>query len=321
MSYQNLKYRVSILFFLLTVAFLWSQSSFIEEERILQEAGFLENAEVRMDMEETIKAPFYSLLTRQKEIHQQILSPIAVEFELRKSAQSFYLLFKNEQNYKYPVWGRGNYIIKRDLRTGDFQQIKVFLQNDENSFLRLFPLDENRSVLDLVLYGVTLYEGIVIPVPLEDLSVSSFTRLMHLTRGTIQWDLLFTSRDYSEWAIIASLVEDITSQLGSLYEEEDAAQDRTGKFVRIEDGKALNEPGGVNCSGFAKWVADGLILGDSNEPPVSLIPIDLLKEPTGSQEEREGNPWSAAREDRDPYFGLDWTRNLSRILADPAGGG
>ncbi len=316
MFYQNLKYRVFSVLFLLTASLLWSQSSFIEEERILEEAGFLENAEVRMGMEDTIKAPFYSLLTRQKEIHQQILNPIAVEFELRKSAESFYLLFKNEQDYRYPVWGRGNYIIKRDLRSGDFEQIKIFLQNDEHTFLRLFPLDEKRSVLDLVLYGVTLYEGIVIPVSLEDLSVSPFTRLMHLTRGTIQWDLLFTVREYPEWSVMASLVEKISSGLDSLHEVDDAAQNSLGNFVLIEDGTALEAPGGVNCSGFAKWVADGLILGESKALPEALISINRLKQPTDPPDEREENPWSAAREDRDPYFGLDWTRNLSSILSE-----
>ena len=315
MFYQNLKYQVFPVLFLLVSALLWCQSSFIEEEKILEEAGFLENAEVRMSMEDTIKAPFYSLLTKQKEIHQQILNPIAVEFELRKSAESFYLLFKNEQDYKYPVWGRGNYIIKRDLRSGDFEQIKIFLQNDENSFLRLFPLDKKRTVLDLVLYGVTLYEGIVIPVSLEDLSVSPFSRLMHLTRGTIRWDRLFTVREYPEWSVMASLVEDISSELDSLHEEDDAAQDRSGDFVQIEDGAPLDAPGGVNCSGFAKWVADGLILGESKGVPGSLIPINILKQPTESLSQREQNPWSTARDDRDPYFGLDWTRNLSTVLA------
>ncbi len=316
MPYGNLKIQVLFSLFLLSSSLLWAQTSFIEEERILEDAGFMENAEVRMGMENTIKAPFYSLLTRQKEIHQQVLTPIAVEFELRKSSESFYLLFKNEQDYKYPVWGRGNYIIKRNLRTGDFEQIKIFLQNDEDSFIRLFPLDENRSVLDLVLYGVQLYEGIVLPVSLEELSVSSFTRVMHLTRGTIHWELLFTSKSYGEWKILSDLAREITADLGKLHEVDDAAQDQYGRSVLIETGMILNDPGAVNCSGFAKWITDGLILAERGGSAGSLIPVDRLKRPTESEQEREKNPWSSAREDRDPYFGLDWTRNLAVLFKE-----
>ncbi len=134
-----------VFFVILPLLPLFPQSSFPLEERLLREAGFHENVEARSAMSTLIKAPFYSLLTKQKEICRQVLSPVSVEFEVRKSEETFYLLFKNEQDYKYPVWGRGTYIIKRDLRSGDFLQIKIFLQNDENSFVRLYPMDENHS--------------------------------------------------------------------------------------------------------------------------------------------------------------------------------
>ena len=295
------------------ISFLTGQTTFTLENAILKQAGFHENVEVRTSMADAIRAPFYSLLTRQKEIYQQILSPIAVEFELRKSAESFYLLFKNEQNYIYPVWGRGNYIIRRDLRTGDFQQIKIFLQNDENTFIRLFPLDRERTVLDLELYGVPLYQGIVLPVSIEDLAVSSFARILHLTRGTIQWDQVLTDSSYPEWEQLGHLVGEVECRLPDLHVEDDGAQNLAGEYVYIETGSLQDVPGGINCSGFAKWVVDGLILGDAKVPPESLIPIMGLKESTGSGE-REKNPWSSAREDRDPYFGLDWIRNLVRVL-------
>ncbi len=307
-----------ILFLFISSSFsLWGQTSFFSEEQILARAGFYENTEVRTGMKEAINAPFFSLLPRQKEIHEQVLSPVAVEFELRKSAESFYLLFKNEQNYRYPVWGRGNFIIKRDLKTGAFLQVKIFLQNDEDSFIRLFPLDDGRSVLDLMLYGVQLYSDIVIPVSLEDLSISSFSRLMYLTRGTVRWDLLMTDSSYAEWGILSSFVETVRGELDTLHEAEDGAQDKTGQFVHIEDGSPQQDRGGVNCSGFAKWVADGMLRGKDDRE--FLISIEDLKTASAEEEERLGNPWSTTRQDRDPYFGLDWTRNLARILKQAQG--
>ena len=307
-----------IIFHLFSLSsFLWGQTSFCEEEQILARAGFYENAEVRIGMKEAVNAPFFSLLARQKEVHEQILSPVAVEFELRKSAESFYLLFKNEQNYRYPVWGRGNFIIKRDLKTGAFLQIKIFLQNDEGSYIRLFPLEDGRSVLDLMLYGVQLYSDIVIPVSLEDLAVSPFSRLMYLTRGTVRWDLLLTDRSYAEWEILSSFVDTIREELDTLYEAVDGAQNRNGEFVHIEDGSLQQERYGVNCSGFAKWVADGMLMGQGGRE--SLISIEDLKIASVGEEERLGNPWNTTHQDRDPYFGLDWTRNLARILKQAQG--
>jgi len=296
---------------------LWGQTSFAREEEMIRRAGLYENVEVRSAMADAINAPFYSLLTRQKEIHSQVLSPVAVEFELRKSAESFYLLFKNERQYRYPVWGRGNYIIKRDLRSGAFQQIKIFIQNDEESYIRLFPLGEGRSTLDMSLYGVPLYSGIVLPVSLEDLSVTSFTRIMFLTRGTIRWDQILTDASYPEWRTAESLADEIRATLPVLHQAVDGAQNREGDFVRIETGEPQEGAGGVNCSGFVKWVADGLYL----TTPVSggeLIDIERLKASTDDGS-RTGNQWSTARQDRDPWFGLDWTRNLARIVQTAEG--
>jgi hypothetical protein len=292
---------------------LFSQSSYPFEERLASAASFYENVEVRSAMADAINAPFYSLLTRQKEIHSQVLSPVAVEFELRKSEDSFYLLFKNELNYKYPVWGRGNYIIKRDLRSGDFLQIKIFLQNDEMSFIRLMPLGENRTSLEMSLYGVTIYNGIVLPVSIEDLSVSSFARVMHLTKDIIQWEEIFTDASYPEWEQVASLARRIGEDVDFLYESDDGAQDHLGRFVLIESGEPISgQAGAVNCSGFAKWVADGILMSRGAE---SALNIESLKAPSET-ESRMDNPWSLAHLDRDPYFGLDWSRNLARFLRE-----
>ncbi len=290
---------------------LFSQTSFPAEEQLIAGAAFHENVEVRSAMSDSINAPLVSLLTRQKEIHSQILSPAAVEFELRKSEDAFYLLFKNELNYLYPVWGRGNYIIKRDLRSGEFVQIKIFLQNDEWSYIRLFPLDNSRTSLELTLYGVTLYDGIVLPVPIRELAVSSFARIMFLTRDTIRWKQIFTDAGYGEWKNVARLVSEISGDLDYLDETDDGAQDGDGRFVLIETGQPA-APGeeGVNCSGFAKWVADGLLLARGK---IRRLEIEPLKVPS-DQQAREDNPWSRNFAFRDPYFGLDWSRNLALAL-------
>ena len=312
---MKIKFAGMLALLLFPVVTAFAQSSLLKEEGILASASFHENVEVRSAMAESIRAPFYSLLTRQKEIHSQILSPVAVEFELRKSESSFYLLFKNELEYKYPVWGRGNYIIKRDLRTGTFLQIKIFLQNDEMSYIRLYPLDDHRTTMELALYGQTLYDGIVLPVSLEDLSVTSFARLMFLTRDSIRWERILSDASYPEWTATKNLVEELNRDLDFLKENDDGALSGDGRFILIEDGEESGIPGGVNCSGFAKWLADGILLGRGKP----LLKVEDLKRPT--MQERDDHPWSSARPDRDPWFGLDWCRNIAASLrsAEPGG--
>jgi hypothetical protein len=86
--------------------------------------------------------------------------------------------------------------------------------------------------------------------------------------------------------------------------------DAAGRYVYIETGKPQPAGrGGFNCSGFAKWVADGISVPATGR----LLDIGVLKE---KHPEARGNGLTAPYEDSlDPFFGLDWTRNIARELA------
>jgi hypothetical protein len=77
-------------------------------------------------------------------------------------------------------------------------------------------------------------------------------------------------------------------------------------MVFIATGLAAGK-GGFNCSGFAKWVVDGLYAPLSGH----LMDIGPLK----SRNAARTNTWSTRfEEELDPYFGLDWSRGLARTL-------
>jgi hypothetical protein len=84
--------------------------------------------------------------------------------------------------------------------------------------------------------------------------------------------------------------------------------DEDGNLVLIESLRLQDQQAGFNCSGFAKWIVDGL-----HEPLYgSYLSIGELKTKHLS---RRGHRWSDPLEDeRDPYFGLDWTRNLATAM-------
>jgi len=103
--------------------------------------------------------------------------------------------------------------------------------------------------------------------------------------------------------------------LHTLPDAEDGAMDASGNLVFIESLVLQDQDAGFNCSGFAKWIVDGLHMGLYG----SFLPIEPLKV---KHLDLRGHRWSDALEDeRDPYFGLDWTRNLATTMLSAGQGG
>lgn len=100
-----------------------------------------------------------------------------------------------------------------------------------------------------------------------------------------------------------------------LHYREDGAVDFDGRAVFIANGLPQEGRSGLNCSGFAKWIVDGVLAGFGK--PATRID-ELKKAPIG-----RGHSFSDALEaSHEPWFGLDWTRNLAiagAMASDPSG--
>lgn len=310
---------------------------------ILENSGFPENDETRRLMSDAVTAPAYPAVESRFRINRQLSDGRLVQFEIRKAARDWYLIFRNQRGEEpretYPIWGRGTWIIKKSLLDGSFIQAKIFLQDDENSFVRLFPMDDGRSRLDVHLYGRQLGDDVVIPVPFETLILSPFARLAALTDRSVPWAILFPDPDAAGHRRVADFVRDLRPYADRISEVPDAAVDGAGINSYIETGLPVRpgtpvtgggvlEPGetGLNCSGYVKWVADGIYSGWEGNPGGRHLDIAELRVPTTRM---TSNPWSESRsatgEDarmelesllRDPRFGLDWNRNLARIIEE-----
>lgn len=304
-----------ILFYIVLVPFsITGQSNINSTYTMLEEASFYENYEVRQELKDTIFAPFLTVLNTPRKIYKQDGSYIPVKFEVRKTAEHFYMLFLNEYNYAFPVWGRGSYIIKRDIRTGHFLQLKIFLQNDEGSYLRLFPVG-NRTRMDVYLFGSRIYESILIPVDFKRILVSPISILLNLTADSIDWNSIFTNVSWSEWDMIENMVNNIRPFLDDIPEVEDGAQNRFGDFVFIENEAVQDNQKGMNCSGFTKWIGDGVYSAYPAEEDLYGPYMDLESLKMEHRDEVENtNSWNKNFENRDPYFGLDWIRNIASLL-------
>jgi hypothetical protein len=206
----------------------------------------------------------------------------------------------------------GTYIAERAPRSGELSRIIIYLKSARGyaAVLRPHPEEREDSLLDVYLIGSRMQEGVRVPLSLQQIMKSSFAELMRITSGYVDWDFYLHRPDFPGLNRVGDAVSQIKPYLAELQEADDGAMDRNGEWVRIRDGSRQQGEGGMNCSGFAKWVVDGFYYTRTEE----LLPLSRLKE---KHPDARGNRWSENYEDlKDPYFGLDWTRNLARAMLE-----
>lgn len=233
----------------------------------------------------------------------------AVEVRVDEQLGNRYFSFLRHSTPPAELASPGSYIVRQRRSDGAIDQIKVFLQYDEGTFLRLRPRS-NRPFLamDVYLAGSQFYRDVTVPISLDRALRTPVTEIQRLTEGIVDWSVVEPELDRSEYTAISQMVNRIRRDLPLLADAEDGAIDADGSVVAIDSLAPIEEQPGLNCSGFAKWVVDGLY------GPVadSFMPIEPLLE---KHLDHRGTRWSRPLEEtRDPYFGLDWTRNLARAV-------
>ncbi len=268
-----------------------------------------ENWEARTLLRETIFAPAYDVASTPRRIVAQPETGEDVLFKIDVEKGAVYMEFINRKGKAFPLAAAGTFIIKRSLVDGSFLQAKVFVQNDPGCYLRLFP-EEDRTAMDVVLYNESFQTHVVLPVKFQDLLTSPFSRIVEMSRSSVDWSLVMAPFPGPGDTRLQQIVQTLRGRLRTLRDMDDGAMDASGRLVFIATGKpAPSGRGGFNCSGFAKWVIDGFYF-----PLVgSLTNIDALR---SRDSDLLGKAWTAKfEEEQDPYFGLDWSRGLARTLA------
>ncbi|MBN1835738.1 MAG: hypothetical protein JW820_07800 [Spirochaetales bacterium] len=289
--------------------------------------GFPENDEVRRQLEELIFAPIGSVPrtlpgAESGRIFAQRSATHRVKVRIERQERGLYALFLNQRppgqrapgdvDLEYPVAGAGSYIIKRDLRDGSFVQAKIYLRDDPGCFVRLFPQGE-RCTLDAYLFGVPVARRVIVPMRFDEALLEPFARVMRLTEATVRWERFFERGEPDADRRSRAVAQEIRGRLEGLGDREDGTLDEVGRYVFIDSGLPQGANPGLNCSGFAKWVTDGFVYPLAGE----YLSVDPLKR---RHLEARGDRWSRRlEEERDPYFGLDWSRNLALSLLEAAG--
>jgi hypothetical protein len=223
-----------------------------------------------------------------------------------QNREEFAIVLARAHGGAFSGWGQGSWILTRRIDgNAHGSRIRIFLRSDFNTYVQFRPLSETQSLMDVVLYDAYIVRSAPVPLPFERLMVLPIEDALSAAGASFP-------RRYFEPAAFSyadsiNFVANVRQRLPELSWMDDGALNERGEFVFINTlARQNNEPtlGGVNCSGTVKWIVDGILRPLTGE----RLEIAPLKAPFIS---RAGSSIEHWEELRDPYFGLDWNRNLA----------
>jgi len=185
----------------------------------------------------------------------------------------------------------------------ELQNVSVYIHRNNNSYIYF---DRRRpGKCDLYLFGLLYKRDIPYYFDINLLTELPLSSILNVIRYNNYYNevMIFEDDRSLKERFIRSIIYPSISDVFV----DDGARNQLGDFVYIRSGNRQTQPvGGLNCSGFAKEVADTYIrLADRNH---LYMPIDLLK--TRRLNERRSELYSYYEEEYDPYFGRDWVKNI-----------
>ena len=249
----------------------------------------------------------FSVLARQPEIHT-LRSGSRIQVRTETSAQSpneFAVVLAREQNGAFPGWAQGSWVLTRRQDTHEASRIRIFLRSDFNTYVQFRPLAGGRSQMDVVLYDAYIVRSLPVPIPFERLFVLPVEEA--LAAAGSRFPRRYFDPEPGRYRDVRSFVAAVRARLSELTFVDDGAIDENGSFVFINTllpQDISTRPGGVNCSGFAKWIVDGILRPVTGQ----RLPVTPLAAPFGDRGGISIEHWEALR---DPFFGLDWIRNMA----------
>ncbi|AGT44427.1 hypothetical protein [Treponema pedis] len=215
---------------------------------------------------------------------------------------------------------QGTWILYRNYTTGEPVCIKIYPRENPELYLMLRPSvkdsEKGKSFIDICLFNAYVRKNIAVGVPFESLYYLSLLELRKTTEAVLPWEIFNPPVTYSG---VESASDIVAERLYKLVYLEDGGFDENGVPVHLKDGKVQTDTeiiaaikpeqklkdiiGGVNCSGFVKWIIDGMIKPVAGQGTF----IKSLLTPTDVPDTHFTQPY----ENQDLYFGLEWIRNLA----------
>ncbi|MDR0568250.1 MAG: hypothetical protein LBG87_03490 [Spirochaetaceae bacterium] len=227
-----------------------------------------------------------------------------VQVRTEAAKDEFMVVLARERNGAYPGWAQGSWILTRRRDNGNASRIRIFLRSDPYTYIQFRPIAPDRTMMDVVLYDAYIVRSLPVPYAIDRLFVIPVEEALAAV-GT-QFPRAYFDPDPGMYRDLRTFMTLVRQKLPELTYQDDGAIDAEGNYVYINTLMVQDEQPGLNCSGFAKWIVDGLLRPFTGQ----RLDIPPLKQAFGDR----GSSFSAIYESlRDPFFGLDWTRNLASI--------
>ena len=204
---------------------------------------------------------------------------------------------------QFPGYAQGSWMLTRNKETGAGTLIRIFLRSDQYTHIQFRPFGEDKCLMDAVLYGGYVVRALPVAVPFERLYTMPLNDIINLAGD--KFPRRYFEPDPVYYRNSRIFIGQVRERIRGLRFADDGAIDENGNYVFIESLQGQpSSSAGLNCSGFAKWLIDGMLR------PVTgaRLSIPPLKAPFGERGSSFTVNWE---ERRDPYFGLDWIRNLA----------
>jgi hypothetical protein len=267
-----------------------------------------EHTDIRSEFLDYVSSPLVELFRLREATRRSRISGVDVRVSVDESPEFVYLVIVPERDGEFPLDTAGTYILRRRRDNGTISQLKIFLRSDPRFFVRVRPDREGRSLMSVYLADTLIHQDVPVPMGMETIMQAPLEQLLDVTSSMVDWSWFFPELSVAAYGPVELMAERARATLHTLPDAEDGAMDESGRLVFIESLVLQDQEPGFNCSGFAKWIVDGLHMGLYG----SFLPIEPLKT---KHTELRGHRWSEPLEDdRDPYFGLDWTRNLATAM-------
>lgn len=242
------------------------------------------------------------VVSRKPQIYR-LLSGNLVQVRSKREGNFLLIFISRLRGNTYPEWSQGSWIVYRSWQQGEIRAFRFYPRSDPRVYLDFRAASQgSNTVVDFVIYGAYRWYERPMGLPWN----SFFTLPLHTILnqpGTADLSS-FISIEPALYQAQRTFIEEIRRDLPSLRYADDGALDEEGRPVFIHTGLPQGENWGLNCSGFAKWVVDRFIYARRGRG----LEIEPLKRPPYTRGSSFTEPYETIL---DPFFGLDWTRNLA----------
>ncbi len=192
-----------------------------------------DNYEVRREFRNIIFGANSEIEKQKIAVSESFLTGNLVRFSVLKKGSDYYFLFINGDLDTFKAVSPGTYIIKRDIQSGRITQIKIFLKESKDTYLKITER-KGKTLLEMMFYGSPVYRDILIPVSINELVLSPFDRIVELSEYMVDWSFLSRQFDADSNSKLKNISSKIQDRLSDLRDSDDGAQDENGNFVFID---------------------------------------------------------------------------------------